>query len=104
MTIEPPPTTVQDVLAFMAESVGDGSLYGDGQGKSASGRLKALKNMIEASGDLIEAGYIAEACDQLQDAYNRTDGYFPPPDFAAGPAAVELADMILQLMTYLGCE
>jgi hypothetical protein len=60
--------------------------------------------MLEAAGDLIDAGRTAEACQQLQDAYQRTDGLPRPPEFVAGPAASTLAQMILDLMAVLGCE
>ena len=67
------------------------------------GRLKALRNMIEAAGDLIAAGDYEVACQQLQDAYDRCDGEFPPPDFVEGDAADDLATMILELMADLVC-
>jgi hypothetical protein len=81
-----------------------GTLVGDGPGNSASGRLNALRNMIEAAGDLIEMGEIEAACDQLLDALNRVDGAFPPPDFAAGPAVSMVAGEIVQLRDNLGCS
>jgi len=60
--------------------------------------------MIEAAGDLIDDGYIEEACQQLLDAYHRTDGVRRPPEFVAGEAAPTLAGMTLELMDSLGCE
>ena len=63
--------------------------------------------MILTAGDLIEAGDIAGACEQLLDAYQKTDGIGvpdSPPDFVTGEAADDLAAMILDLMTILGCE
>ncbi len=66
------------------------------------GRLGALRNMIEQAKALIDAGYIAEAIQQLQSAYAHVDGQPRPPDFAAGPAAAELADLIQQLIDSLG--
>ena len=100
---EEPPTSVADILAFFDASVADGTLVGYGPGKSADGRLGAMRNMIEASGDLIDDGFIEEACQQLTDAYNRCDGLDRPPEFVAGPAASTLANMILDLMGCLGC-
>ena len=55
---EQPPVSVSDILAFFDASVADGTLYGNGPGNSADGRRNALRNMIEAAGDLIDDGYI----------------------------------------------
>lgn len=99
---EPPPSvSVADILAFFDASVADGTLVGNGPGKSADGRRGALRNMIEAAGDLIEDDAIEEAYQQLLDAYQRTDGLPTPPDFVAGPAAPTLAGMISDLMAVL---
>lgn len=95
---------IERILDFIEDSVEAGTLSGSGPGRSAQGRLGALINMIEAAGNLIDAELIADACWQLQDAYNRTDGNSPPPDFVAGPAAAELASKIEVLRTTLGCE
>lgn len=101
---EPPPSaTVADILAFFDSSVGDGTLVGSGPGKSADGRRNALRNMIEAAGDLIEDGAFEDACRQLLDAYKRCDGLPSPPEFVSGPAASTLAGMILDLVACLGC-
>ena len=97
------PVTIAKILDFFDASVADGKLFGCGPGKSADGRLKALRNMIEAAGDLIAAGDYEVACQQLQDAYDRCDGEFPPPDFVEGDAADDLATMILELMADLVC-
>ena len=79
-------------------------LVGAGQGKSGPRRLAALRNMIEAAGDLIDGGLFDDACDQLLDALHRTDGEFPPPDFVEeGQAASELAAGIEDLLDNLGC-
>jgi len=101
------PAPIQEILSFIEESVADGILTGSGPGKSAEGRLGALINMIEAAGDLIDANdpnLLADICTQLQDAYNRTDGNDPPPDFVTGQATAELAQRIEDLMVSLGCE
>ena len=100
----PPAQQIMNILVFMDEAVDSGSLVGDGPGNSASGRLGALRNMIEAAGDLIEAGETEEACVQLEAAYRKCDDFPKPPDFVAGEAAPTLADMIEDLMDSLGCE
>jgi hypothetical protein len=99
-----PAPSVDGILAFFDASVADGTLVGSGPGNSATGRRGALRNKIVASGDLIEDGAIADACEQLLDAYQRTDAFPRPPEFVAGEAAPTLAGMILQLMGALGCE
>ena len=95
---------MDDILEFFDESVTDGTLTGDGPGKSANGRLNALENMLETAGDLIDLGDIEGACEQLKAASRKCDGDSPPPDFVAGSAASELYDMILELIAELGCE
>jgi hypothetical protein len=106
--VEPPPEEqIAEVLDFIDTSVDQGTLMGDGPGNSAEKRLNALRNMIEAASDLIEHGEIEKACQQLMDAYKKTDGLTPPespPDFVTGDAASELASMLQVLMTSLGCE
>ncbi len=98
-----PPVTVEAILTFYDESVSDGKLSGTGPGNSAEGRLKALRNMIEAAGDLIDDGNLVEGCQQLMDAYNRCDGLPKPPEFVEGDAADDLAKMILELVESLAC-
>jgi hypothetical protein len=100
---EQPPVSVQDILDFFDQSVAAGTLYGDGPGDSADGRRNALRNQIEAAGDLIDDGALEQACQQLLNAYERCDGLPRPPEFVAGPAAATLAGMILSLMADLGC-
>jgi len=99
----PPVQQIADILSFMDAAVAGGTLAGDGPGNSASGRLGALRNMIEAAGSMVASGQYAEACDQLRDALNRTDGNPKPPDFVTGPDAAKLAEMIRTLRTDMGC-
>ena len=100
----PPLEQIANILEFFDQSVSDGTLVGNGPGNSARGRLNALRNMIEAAGNLIVNEDIEGACQQLQDAFNRTDGQFPPPDFVAGDAASELAILIQNLRSDLACD
>ncbi|MHC4436123.1 MAG: hypothetical protein ACYS3S_02100 [Planctomycetota bacterium] len=94
---------IEEILDFVDESVEDGTLTGNGPGNSAGNRLNALRNMIENAAALIEDGFYEEACDQLWSAYRKCDGKLRPPDFVAGEAAEDLADMILLMMDELGC-
>jgi len=95
----PPLQQIADILAFIDASIANGSLFSNGPGN----RYLALKNMIRAAGDLIHDGFIADACTQLKDAYNRTDGVPKPPDFVTGQSASDLAKRIQDLRTTLGC-
>jgi hypothetical protein len=98
-------TPVHLILTFFDESVAGGSLTGDGLGESASNRLNALRNMLEMAGELISIDDIDGACVQLNAASKKCDGFSPPPDFVAtGVVALELYDMISELMLELGCD
>jgi N-acetylneuraminic acid mutarotase len=102
-----PSNPIRRILKFIDDSVADGTLYPVKSGKPGQGQLGAFKNMIEAAGNLIDAELFDQACEQLQDALEKTDGIEPPdsaPDFLAGPTATELADMIIDLMQALGCQ
>lgn len=101
------PGLIEQILDFIDESVDEGTLIPIKPGKPGQGQLGALINMIEAAGNLIEGELLADACWQLQDAIEKTDGLSPPesaPDFVTGEAAEELASKIQELMTSLGCE
>lgn len=93
-----------DILWFFDDMVAFGNLEGVGPGNSADKRLNALRNMLEMANDLISIGDIEGACGQLHAALGKCDGESPPPDFVTGEAVPELADMIEELMTELGCE
>jgi TolB protein len=92
---------IENVLQFFDDSAAGGTLVGDGPGKSAANRLKALRNMLEAAAELIRIGDFEGARRQLSDAYLKTDGLPQPPDFVKGPAAVQLAALIRDLVESL---
>lgn len=101
---EPAPSEmIADIIDMFDEAVEDGSLYGVGHGNSAVHRLNALRHMLLAAGDLIDAGAYEQACRQLASAWAKTDGLPRPPDFVGGEAASELAAMIADLMAAIGC-
>jgi hypothetical protein len=105
VVVEPPPDEqIAEILEFFDDAVSGGSLVGDGPGGSADGRLGALRNMIEAAGDLINDGLVAEACDQLLDVQKRADGEPRPPDFVTGADAEVLFDRVQVLRDSLGCS
>lgn len=95
---------ITTILEFFDTSVDGGTLFGVGPGRSALGRQGALLNMLESAGALVDADLIDDACVQLLDAQNRTDGLFPPPDFVAGSAAPELAELIDDYRFSLTCD
>jgi len=102
---EPPPDLqIELVLEFFDKAVIDGNLVGSGKGNSSQGRLGALRNMIEAAGDLIGNGQFEEACDQLYAAFRHTDGSPKPPDFVTGTSATDLADQLQAIRLSLGCQ
>ena len=124
------PITIEEVLSFFDTSVDEKDLVGNfpvhsklvasikkiSKGKKISKRLKrikiklsemrlnALRNMLLSAAEFIEAGDVEAACEQLNAAYMKCDGEFRPPDFVVGPAAPDLADMIVELMEELGCQ
>ena len=53
-------------------------------------------------GDLIDDGLISEAQQQLLVACQKCDGEARPPDFVSGPAALELANLIQNLLNSMG--
>ena len=102
----PPSEQIADILTVIEDGLTDGDIKPEGEGKSGSGRLGAFINMIGAAGDLVTGGQIAEACQQLLDAYRKTDGLSgrgEPPDFISGPDAQVVAGLIQDLRTDLGC-
>lgn len=94
---------VSEIEDFCEETAATGDLEGAGPGSSADGRFNALMNMIAMAGDLIHDGDIDGACDQLMAAYKKCDGDPHPPDFVEGPAASDLAGMIIDLMDQYEC-
>jgi hypothetical protein len=98
------PTTIDNVIAAVNAAGADGTLKGDGPGRSASGRLGAWRNMLDAARNALDAGNVAGACNLLQQAYLRADGDSAPPDFVTGAAREELAQMVLNLRESLGCS
>jgi parallel beta-helix repeat protein len=92
------------LVDYFDQAVAAGDLVGSGNGNSADGRLNALRNMLLAADDFIAEGEIDEACTQLQDAYERTDGATPPPDFVEGEASDDLATEIAATRSALGCD
>jgi len=98
-----PEEQIEEILDFVYESVGDGTLVGVGPGKSAENRLVAVMNMLEDAWVWIEGGSYHQACHQLQDVLKKCDGQKFPADTVEGDAAAELSDRISDLMDDM-CE
>jgi hypothetical protein len=104
MAVLAEPDFEEEIMAIM-EILESGDVAGEGPGNSGAGRLQALNDMVETAGDLIAMDEIDAACGQLDQARLRTDGEFPPPDFAApGAATDEVNGLILDLQEELGCN
>jgi len=94
-----PSKQVDAVLSYIDSAVADSSLYGIGSGNSSDKKVKVLKDMIEAFGDLIDMGYIEEGCGQLSDLYKKLDGKDSPPDFIGGEATDELRTSVEAMLS-----
>jgi hypothetical protein len=97
----PPTRMIQEILDYFDASVDEGTLQGYGPGNSSKNRLKALRNMIESAGDLINAGIYDQAISQLQAIAKKTDGDAKPQDFVTGEAVGELNAKIEALIANL---
>ena len=97
--------TIDAILTFFDQSVADGSLTGVGKNPWFSKlRLYLMKEMLLIAKELIEQDKLDWACCILKRASVRSDQDSPPSDFIEGSSVLELNDMILELMTELGCE
>ena len=98
----PPDQAAQNLLDDFNKNVSGFTLVGSGSGSSASGRLGALRNMIEAAGDYIARGDYVNARIQLTDIIARCDGLPHPPDFVAGTARQTVCDKARALLKSIG--
>jgi hypothetical protein len=90
---------IETLLKLFDDSVKDGSLLGNGKGKSADNRLRTLRKMIVDAGIMIENEDISEACNKLKNIYEQK-----MDSFATGDAILKLKDMIRQIMDGLKCK
>jgi len=127
--IEPiPQVKIEDIIEFFDSSVFGGQIVGSKtvmkssafisknqfvinedakRSYSDENRLNAFRNMIMSAAREIEEENFIEACYQLSEVYNKTDGEEPPasaPDFIYGEAKPKLARMITTLIQELGCD
>ena len=96
--------SAESVLQFFDTSVVNGTLFGDGPGRSAEKRLDAFRRDLTDVIEFVNGGDIEEACEKLMGCHKKCDGSNSPPDFVAGPATGELATMITTVIQSLGCE
>jgi uncharacterized repeat protein (TIGR01451 family) len=98
-----PAEQVEAILDLFDTAAADGTLTGvsNGNARAAANHLRGMRKKLAK---LTRAGNASTACSQLQSALDRTDGVSPPPDWVSGPAAAELARMIEELRTRLGCD
>ena len=98
------PLTLDNVVAVVNQAVASGALTGDGNGESGAQRLKAWMNMLQAAQQSSASGNVGGACAVLEQAYLRSDGTTPPPDFVRGSAAQSIAKLLQALRTEFGCR
>ena len=101
ITPVPPLQQIVDIITFIRQSQTSGILVG--LGNQPDKKIDALVNMIETVGDLINAGDLEKACQQLSIILLKCDGQSTPPDFVDGTAREELVTRIEDLMEDLGC-
>ncbi|MCI0499967.1 MAG: choice-of-anchor D domain-containing protein [Planctomycetales bacterium] len=97
----PPQQQIRDILNYFDASAAGGTLLGYGPGNSPEKRLNALRNMIEAASDLINAGAYQLAAAQLDDIAKKMDGVAKPQDFVVGDAVSVLNAKVNDLMADL---
>jgi beta propeller repeat protein len=100
-TEQPAIEMAQELLAFYNDGLANQTLAGVGPGKSAPNRANALRNMIEAAGDLVASGRNAAAKSQLEDILKKCDGKGSPPDFIAGTARADMEARVRAIIATL---
>ena len=99
----PPGELMSYLINSFDEFVENETVKSSGLDHIGSCRLKAFRDMLKASSDLINVCDYETACVQLRDALNRVDGDEHPPDFIEGPNTVTLAHMIRDAINILEC-
>lgn len=97
-------TEIDNIIVFFEKSVSTGLIYGVGSGRSASGRLNALRKKLLVAKDLIDNDLTEDACIQINDILKKVDGVQAPPDFAGGPNVYILYDKLIVLRSNLSCN
>ncbi|MFC1654518.1 hypothetical protein ACFL2F_01825 [Myxococcota bacterium] len=101
--------TIESILAFFDDSVEEGNIQGTGPTCAAKrAHLKVFKFKLLMAAFFIAKGWDKGACTLLGQAYDRSDGQKPPKDWIedveeGSGAVLELNNMLLQLMSDMGC-
>jgi hypothetical protein len=111
-----PSVAIEHLLQYIDIAVAEGNLWGTKSIKKSSRlarrstinrdtpkKYKALINMIESTGDLIDKGKIHNACKQFSTIYRLIDGALNPKDLVEGPASNDIALAILEIQYDIGC-
>jgi hypothetical protein len=97
------PLTIEDILAFFDAGVEAGTIVGKGPACSRNAHLKIFKFKLLMVAFFIDKGWDKGACRLLWHAYERSDNQDCPKDWIRGQAVGTLNDMILQLLSDMGC-
>lgn len=99
--LEPSPA---ELLAEAVMFFDNGSIAGVGrQPRVAARRLDMYRDLLTDALDSIGAGDVAGACGALGEAVDRSDGRKPPLDYIEGDDVPALNQMLVDIMTVLGC-
>ena len=89
---------INAICAFYLQGLKDGTIVGDGPGRSGRFRAIALGHQLITARHLIRGGYERFALFVLESVEKKTNGMRRPPDFVAGPAVPELNAMVNELI------
>ena len=103
--LEEPEISDDSLLQFFDDAVDAGTLQGNSSREWVDYlRLLSTRKMIVSAVTAVEQGRTRQACKKLKKIYRRCDGKKRPADFVVGEAAPQLAAMIEELRTSLGCK
>lgn len=97
------PVTIEDILAFFDAGVEAGTIEGKGCGHSGRAHLKVFKFKLLMVAFFLDKGWERGACKLLWHAYDRSDGQRHPKDWIEGQDVDRLNEMILLLLSDMGC-
>jgi len=99
----PPGELMSYLINSFDEFVENETIKFSGPNHMGNCRLKAFRDMLKASSDLVNVCDYETACVQLRDSLNRVDGDKHPPDFMEGINTETLANMIRDAINILEC-
>ena len=98
---------IDNLVVFVDMSVEYGTLWGVSSSRNSRNsprKYRALMNMLESTGKLIDRGKFNVACKKLSNIYRLVDGALNPRDLVAGPASEDIALAILAIQDDIGCS